>query len=113
MKEIIFLGNTLECLQGFPDNIRQRAGYELYQVQCGKMPSDFKPMATIGSGVVEIRLRDETGAWRVIYTAKIANTIFVLHAFQKKTQKTAKSDIDLAKSRFKQIFQVLQEQNQD
>lgn len=70
-------------------------------------------MATIGSGVVEIRLRDETGAWRVIYTAKIANTIFVLHAFQKKTQKTAKSDIDLAKSRFKQIFQVLQEQNQD
>jgi len=59
-------------------------------------------MTTVGKGVREIRVVDETGIFRVIYLANFGDTVLVLHAFQKKTEKTAKSDIDLAKSRFKQ-----------
>ncbi len=55
----------------------------------GKQPDDFKPMPSIGKGVEEIRMRDETGAFRVVYTARLAEAVYVLHAFQKKTQATA------------------------
>lgn len=69
------------------------------------MPVDFKPMNTIGSGVMEIRLREEGGAYRVIYTAKIADAVYVLHAFQKKSQKTAPADLELAKKRYNKLIQ--------
>ena len=69
------------------------------------MPVDFKPMSTIGSGVMEIRLREEGGAYRVIYTAKIADAVYVLHAFQKKSQKTAPADLELAKKRYNKLIQ--------
>lgn len=72
-------------------------------IQYGGEPSDFKPMKTVGAGAYEIRYRDASGAFRVIYVAKFAETIYVLHAFQKKTQKTAKADIDLAAQRYKLI----------
>ncbi|MBT3040279.1 MAG: type II toxin-antitoxin system RelE/ParE family toxin [Candidatus Thiodiazotropha sp. (ex Ctena orbiculata)] len=62
-----------------------------------------KPMASIGKGVKEIRVKDTTGAYRVIYIAKLEDAIHVLHAFQKKTQKTRKADIDLAKKRLKKL----------
>ena len=75
-------------------------GYQLDHVQHGLQPDDFKPMPTIGKGVEEIRIRDDTGAYRVIYTARLADAVYVLHAFQKKTQATSKRDIDLAKQRF-------------
>lgn len=57
-------------------------------------------MPTIGKGVEEIRVRDDSGAYRVIYTARLADAVYVLHAFQKKTQATSKRDIELAKQRF-------------
>ena len=63
-------------------------------------PDDLKPMPSIGKGVEEIRVRDDTGAYRVIYTARLADAVYVLHAFQKKTQATSKRDIELAKQRF-------------
>ena len=69
------------------------------------MPTDFKPMNTVGSGVMEIRLREEGGAYRVIYTAKIADAVYVLHAFQKKSQKTAPADLELAKKRYNKLIQ--------
>ena len=75
---------------------------ELWQVQNGLMPSDFKPMLTIGAGVYEIRVR-VLGEWRVIYVAKFAPAVYVLHAFQKKKTKTPKADIDLAVKRYKLI----------
>ena len=74
-----------------------------YQVQRGEQPDDFKPMPAIGKGVEEIRVWDETGAYRVIYTARRAEAVYVLHAFQKKTQATSKRDLDIAKARFAQI----------
>jgi phage-related protein len=103
MKELRFLGDSLKCLREFPSDARQDAGYQLDKVQHGQQPDDFKPMPTIGKGVEEIRVRDETGTYRVIYTARLANAVYVLHCFQKKTQATSQRDIDLACSRFAEL----------
>ena len=100
VKPIEFLGDSLRSLREFPDDAKRDAGYQLDRVQHGLQPDDFKPMPTIGKGVEEIRVRDDTGAYRVIYTARLADAVYVLHAFQKKTQTTSKRDIELAKQRF-------------
>jgi len=99
VKPIEFLGDSLRSLRDFPDDARYDAGYPLDR-EHGLQPDDFKPMPAIGKGVEEIRIRDDTGAFRVIYTARLADAIYVLHAFRKKTQATSKRDIDLAKQRF-------------
>ncbi|MDW9451702.1 type II toxin-antitoxin system RelE/ParE family toxin [Sinorhizobium meliloti] len=103
MKELVFLGDSLERLRDFPEAARKEAGVQLHKVQQGFEPSDWKPMASVGQGVREIRIRDEAGAFRVIYIAKIEDAVFVLHAFQKKTQQIAKRDLDLAAARLRQI----------
>lgn len=102
MKDIIFLGGSKDDLRAFPDDARRACGIELYQLQLGLEPSDWKPIAIIGPGVREIRIR-AGGAFRVIYLASRPEGVYVLHCFQKKTQQTAKFDIDLARSRFKKI----------
>ena len=102
MKIIEWIGNAYESLCKFPDNAKKEAGYQLHLVQTGDAPSDWKPMKTIGQGVREIRI-DEDGAYRIIYVAKFEDAIYVLHAFPKKTQKTAKKDIDLARERYKTL----------
>ena len=103
MKSIQFLGNSLNCMREFPDDARQDAGYQLDLVQRGKQPDDFKPMPSIGKGVEELRVWDDSGTYRVIYTARMADFLYVLHAFQKKTQTTSKRDIDIAKERYAQL----------
>jgi phage-related protein len=102
MKDIIFLGSSRDDLRGFPDAARRDCGMELHQVQCGLEPSDWKPIASIGSNVREIRVRTG-GAFRVIYLASRPEGIYVLHCFHKKTQRTSPHDVDLARTRFKQI----------
>ena len=99
MKVIRFLGDSLRRLRTFPEEARHDAGYQLEKVQRGDVADDFKPMPAIGKGVEEIRVWDESGAYRVIYTARLADAVYVLHAFQKKTQATAKRDMDLARKR--------------
>lgn len=103
MKPVRFLGDSLERMREFPDDARQDAGYQLELVQRGKQSDDSKPMPSIGKGVEEIRVRDDSGIYRIIYTARVADAVYVLHAFQKKTQATAKRDIDLARERLKQL----------
>lgn len=104
MRPVRFLGDSLRSIRDFPEEARNEAGYQLDKVQRGKQPDDFKPMATIGRGVEEIRVTDDSGAYRVIYVARLPEAVYVLHAFQKKTQATPKKDIDLAKSRLAQIL---------
>jgi phage-related protein len=106
MRPLIFLGNSLKCLREFPEGPMHDAGFQLEKVQRGEMPDDFKPMPSIGSGVEEIRIRDEWGIYRVIYTARFQSAVFVLHAFQKKTQATAKGDIELARARYRELDKV-------
>lgn len=102
MKSIEFIGSSLDDLKGFPIDARREAGFNLSLIQGGLEPSDIKPMKTVGVGAYEIRIHVQ-GEWRVIYVAKFKGAVYVLHAFQKKTQKTAQSDIDIAKKRYKQI----------
>jgi len=74
------------------------------KVQRGEQPDDFKPMPFIGRGVEEIRIWGDTGTYRVIYTARLADAVYVLHAFQKKTQSTAKRDLELARKRYTDLM---------
>ncbi|WP_133649449.1 type II toxin-antitoxin system RelE/ParE family toxin [Paraburkholderia flava] len=102
-KPVVFTGSSLEDLRAFPENARREAGHQLDQVQRGFEPDDWKPMPTIGEGVREIRIRDKTGAFRVVYVAKFERAVYVLHCFQKKSQKTAQQDIELASQRFREL----------
>jgi phage-related protein len=106
MKAIIWMGDSKDGLVGFPDDARREAGYQLDRVQRAEEPSDWKPMSSIGPGVSEIRIRDVSGAFRVVYLATRPEGIYVLHCFQKKTRKTARRDLELARSRFKAILHV-------
>jgi len=101
VKQISFLGDSLARLRDFPDDARSEAGHQLNEVQNGLDPDDWKPMKTIGPGVREIRIREKSGAFRVIYLATLPDAVLVLHAFQKKTQATPQKDIDLATSRLR------------
>lgn len=103
LKPLVFLGDALERLRDFPEPVRKEAGVQLHKIQLGFDPSDWKPMPTVGAGVREIRIREESGAFRVIYIARLEDAVYVLHAFQKKAQQTEKRDLDLASSRLRQI----------
>lgn len=100
MKPVRFLADSLKNIRGFPEKARNDAGYQLCNLQRGGQPDDFKSMPEIGKGVEEIRVWDGMGTFRIIYTARLADAVYVLHAFQKKTQETVKADIDLAAKRY-------------
>ena len=101
-KPLEFVGSSREDLQEFPEEARKEAGFQLWAVQEGLSPADWKPMGSVGSGAMEIRIRKQ-GAWRVIYVAKFEAAVYVLHAFEKKEQKTRQADIELAKKRYQEI----------
>lgn len=103
MKLIAFQGGSLDDLRAFPTDARREAGHQLDRVQRGLEPDDWKSMPSVGQGVREVRVRDDTGAFRVIYTATKSEVVYVLHAFQKKTQQTAKRDLDLARARLRNL----------
>ena len=101
-KPVHFIGSSRDDLRKFPADVRRALGEELLRVQNGLMPVDFKPMKEVGKGAYEIRVHLD-GAWRVIYVARFADAVYVLHAFEKKTQKTSQNDIELAKRRYKLV----------
>ena len=102
MKELRFIGTSLEDLSRFPAEAKRAAGFELWQVQSGLDPSDWKPMRSVGLGVREIRIH-VGGEWRLLYVARFAQAVYVLHAFGKKTQRTPLADIELAARRYREI----------
>lgn len=103
MKPVIWMGSSKENLRTFPEDARREVGYQLENVQEGMDPDDWKPMPAVGAGVREIRVRESSGAFRCIYLATRPEGVYVLHCFQKKTQKTRRQDLDLAQWRFKSI----------
>jgi phage-related protein len=103
LKPLAWAGSALDDLKAFPDDARQRAGFELYRLQQGLEPTDWKPMPTVGAGVREIRI--QTGrAFRVLYVAKYGEAVYVLHAFEKKSQRTTKRDLDVAHQRLAEVL---------
>jgi phage-related protein len=102
---LTFLGDSRKVLQGLPTNLRRQAGLQLYELQQGHEPDDWKSMATFGMGVNEIRLRDGTGIARVFYVAKFEEAVYILRAFEKKTQKTDDRDIEIGRRRYKALIE--------
>lgn len=100
------MGRSREDLSAFPKAVKVRAGQELFMVQVGRDPEHWKPMSRAGHGVREIRVRDQSGAFRIIYVATFRSAVYVLHAFQKKTQTTGRDEIELAKRRYKEAAEM-------
>jgi phage-related protein len=106
-KPVEFRGTALDDLRAFPEAARREAGHQLNQVQHGREPDDWKPMTTVGRGVQEIRIRGAAGAFRVLYVAKFDEAVYVLHCFQKKTQRASKTDLNLAAQRYRDLLKEL------
>jgi phage-related protein len=103
MKALHWIGTSLDDLRSFPVSARAEAGTDLRLVQQGVEPRDWKPMPDVGAGVREIRSRTKDGAFRVFYVVENATDVYVLHAFQKKTQRTSPKDIEKGRARYKLI----------
>jgi len=106
LKPVQFIGSSLDDLRDFPLSAKREAGHQIDQVQKGLDPDDWKTMNTV-EGVKEIRIHDAPGAFRVIYVAKFADAVYVLHCFQKKTEKTSQKDLDMASKRYRDLVQEL------
>lgn len=103
-KFVTFVATSLADLRAFPETARREAGFQIDRVQRGLEPLDWRPMPIIGQGVREIRLHGTSGAYRVIYLAKLDDAVYVLHCFQKKTQKTSQGDLALAVRRYRDLI---------
>ena len=100
-KILLWIGASFEDLMEFPPDARRAAGYELRRVQRGLMPTDWRPLSGVGSGVNEARIHTGT-EHRVLYVAKFEEAVYVLHAFEKKSRQTRDKDLTLARERLKQ-----------
>lgn len=110
LKKLAFVGNSHQAYTSFPEHIKQDGGYQLHLIQSGREPADFKPFPQVGTGVYELRLDDEQNEYRVMYVAKFGDAVWVLHAFQKKSQATRKSDVDIAKSAYSALQRTFLEE---
>jgi len=102
-KPLFWVGGTLARLRRFPAAARRETGHQLYQVQLGLDPNDWKPMPSVGPGVVEIRVH-VGGEYRVLYVARFAEGVYVLHAFEKRTRQTRKSDVELTRKNLTEVL---------
>lgn len=109
-KPLDWTGTSLADARALPDGARQDVGYQLGRVQEGRAPEDFKPMKAVGAGVFEVRVRDDGRAFRSFYVARFEEAVYVLHVFEKKSQKTAQVDIDLGRARYRALVRQRAEQ---
>ena len=103
-KEIRWMGSAYDDLLAFPKDIRQEAGFQLGKIQAGLEPDDWKPFDDAGAGTKELRFRDASGIFRVMYVAKFEEAVYVLHCFRKKTQATSKRDMAIAAARYRAVI---------
>ena len=108
-KEIRWVGSSCDDLLAFPKDARREAGFQLGKVQAGLDPTDWKPFDDVGAGTREIRIRDASGAYRVMYVAKFEEAVYVLHCFRKKTQATGKQDRAIASARYRAVASARKE----
>jgi phage-related protein/predicted XRE-type DNA-binding protein len=83
-KPVTFVGSSLDDLRDFPQGARRETGYQLDKVQNGEEPASWKPMSTVGSGAHEIRIRDDSGAFRLLYVAKFPKRSTCCMRFRKR-----------------------------
>jgi len=102
-KEIQWVGSAYDDVLAFPDEPRRQAGFQLGKVQAGIEPDNWKSFDDVGAGTREIRIRESSGIYRVMYVAKFEEAVYVLHCFQKKTQATSKHDKEIAEARYRAV----------
>jgi phage-related protein len=107
LKDIEFCSTSRDDLLGFPRDVVREIGHQLDTVQRGLDPHDWKPMTSVATGCKEIRVQDSDGIYRSLYVTNVGTKVYVLHCFNKKTEKTAKHDIDLAKNRLNDLKRSL------
>ncbi len=110
-KQILWVGSSYDDLLGFPDDARRQAGFQLGKVQAGVEPDDWKPFNDVGAGTREIRIKENDGAFRIMYVTKFEEAVYVLHCFQKKTQATSRRDKDIAKTRYCAVIGARRDDN--
>jgi phage-related protein len=102
-KLVVWLGDSRATIRAFPEDVRQVTGFQRWRVQRGLEANDWKPMPSVGFGVQEIRIHTDV-EHRVLYVAKFAEAVYVLHAFEKRTRRTPQEDLSLAKQRFRLLI---------
>jgi phage-related protein len=108
-KPLIWLGSSRQDVKAFPADARRVAGFQLRRIQLGLPPNDWKPMTSVGPGVQEIRIR--TGReHRVFCIARLAEAVYVLHAFEKRSRKTPRQDLKIARNRLRLLLMARGEQ---
>lgn len=105
MKKLQFRGTSLDGIRRWPETVRRRVGQELRLVELGENPVHYRPMNAVGAGVIEIKIRDATGQYRVFYVARFEEAVYVLHAFEKKTKKTDDNDIEIGRRRYRELIE--------
>ena len=103
-KSVIWVGDSKEVIRDFPKDVREDFGFGLWQLQQGSIPPCSRPMLSIGQAVFELKTKDKSGWYRAIYMTKVKDKIFILHCFMKKSSKTARNDLELAKQRYKAVI---------
>src|ERR1035438_2464066 len=103
-KQIRWVGSAYDDLLAFPRDARKEAGFQLGKVQAGLEAADWKPCGEAGAGTREIRIREASGIYRVMYVVKFEEAIYVLHCFRKKTQVTSKQDKAIATARYRAVI---------
>ena len=107
---VVWEADSREILQSFPDAARQNFGFELWRLQQGEKPSDYRPLPSIGTGVFELRDQDERAWYRIVYLSRINDVIYILHCFEKKSRKMPKREFETAKQRLKAVKARLAEE---
>jgi phage-related protein len=100
---VVWEGDSRETLISFPEGVKQNLGFQLWQLQQGERPSDYRPVTSIGAGVFELRDQDERAWYRVVYLSRINDVIYVLHCFEKKSREMPKKDFEKARQRLKTV----------
>lgn len=116
LRPVEWMGDSLKQIKAMPEEVQKTIGWQLQQAQVGDTPGLAKPFKGVGSGVFEIRKSYETDTYRTIYAVQIGESIYVLHAFQKKAKKgiaTPKKDVDLIKKRYKEAVQLERQKQEE
>jgi phage-related protein len=107
---IVWEGDSREVLKAFSEEVTQNLGFELWQLQQGERPRDYRPWPSVGPGVFELRDQDQRAWYRVVYLSRIKDVIYVLHCFEKKSREMPRKDFEKARQRFKTVKARLAEE---
>lgn len=100
---VVWEGNSREILQSFPEGARENLGFDLWRLQQGERPGDYRPVPSIGVGVFELRDQDERAWYRIVYLSRTSDVIYVLHCFEKKGREILRREFEVAKQRLKNV----------